>query len=142
MRVREIMTGSPTFCTPETILQAAAAMMCDADCGEIPVLESERTMKPVGVITDRDIACRAVAQGKDPRQSRVSEFMTAPAVTIAPDVEAEAAVEMLQRARIRRVIVVDDKGRCVGIVSQADIARKCGTFRTGELVREVSGGPV
>lgn len=139
MRVREIMTGSPTFCTPDTILQAAAKMMCDGDCGEIPVLENARTMKPVGVITDRDIACRAVAEGKNPREAVVSQFMTSPAMYVSPDLEVEDCVDVLQHNKIRRILVVDDKGRCVGIVSQADIARRLGPVRTGELVREMSG---
>ena len=138
MRVKDIMTGSPTFCTPDTVLQAAARMMCDSDCGEIPVLESARTMRPVGVITDRDIACRAVAEGKNPREVKVYEFMTVPAITVRGDIGIDECVEILEKNHIRRVIVVDEKGRCTGIVSQADIARKCGAERAGELVRELS----
>jgi CBS domain-containing protein len=138
MRVREIMTASPTFCTPETVIQAAAKMMCDADCGAIPVLENSRTMRPLGVLTDRDIAVRAVAQGLDPRIARVRDFMTAPAVTVTVDVDGDECASLLERNRIRRVLVVDDKRRCVGIVSVADIARKVGTFKAGELVRGLS----
>lgn len=141
MKVKEIMTSSPTFCTPETVVQAAAKMMCDADCGEIPVLENARSMKPVGVITDRDIACRAVAEGKDPRSVRVSECMTSPAVSVSPETEAEECLDTLERNRIRRILVADDKGRCVGIVSQADVARKLGKMKAGELVLEVSSAP-
>lgn len=138
MRVKDIMTGSPTFCVPDTVLQAAARMMCDSDCGEIPVLENSRTMRPVGVITDRDIACRAVAQGKNPREVKVYEFMSAPAIAVSAEISVDECVEILEKNHIRRVVVVDETGRCCGIVSQADIAIKCGAQRTGELVREVS----
>lgn len=138
MRVKDIMTGSPTFCVPDTVLQAAARMMCDSDCGEIPVLENARTMRPVGVITDRDIACRAVAQGKNPREVKVYEFMSAPAVTVTEEMGVDQCVEVLERNHIRRVVVVDAAGRCCGIVSQADVALKCGAQKAGDLVREVS----
>lgn len=139
MKVKEIMTQSPTFCTPETVLEDAARMMCDADCGEIPVLDSASGMKPVGVITDRDITCRAVAEGKSTTEGKVADFMTAPAITVTPDADVEECLELLEKNQIRRAPVVDERGRCCGIVSQADVARKVGPRKAGELVREISG---
>ncbi len=138
MQVKEIMTKSPTFCTPEAGLQAAAQMMCDNDCGELPVLENKQTMKPVGVITDRDITCRAVARGKNPLGLKVSDCMSAPVVTVTPDTDIDVCCELIEMHQIRRVPVVDDRGRLCGIVAQADIARKCGVDKAGEVVRRVS----
>ena len=138
MKVKEVMTKSPTFCTPATGLQAAAKMMCDNDCGELPVLENNRTMKPIGVITDRDITCRAVAWGKNPFALQVADCMSSPAVTVTPETDIDVCCELLELRQIRRVRVVDDEGRCCGIVAQADIARKCGAEKVGEIVREVS----
>lgn len=138
MKVQEIMTKSPTFCTPDTGLQAAAKMMCDSDCGELPVLDGKKTMKPIGVITDRDITCRAVAAGKNPLELKVSDCMTQPAVTVTAETDLDECCELLEQHQIRRVPVVDKSGRCCGIVAQADIALKCGPEKTGEVVREVS----
>lgn len=138
MKVKEVMTKSPAFCTPEDGLQAVAKTMCDHDCGELPVLDSRQTMKPVGVITDRDIACRAVARGKNPFELQVSDIMSSPAVTVTPETDVDICCELLEIRKIRRMPVVDERGRCCGIVSQADIALKCGAAKAGEVVREVS----
>lgn len=138
MKVKDVMTKSPSFCVPEDGLQAVAKRMCDNDCGELPVVESRQSMKPVGVITDRDITCRSVARGKNPFEMQVSDIMSAPVVTVTPETEVDVLCELLELRRIRRAPVVDEKGRCCGIVSQADIALKCGAEKVGEVVREVS----
>ncbi|MBI3299067.1 MAG: CBS domain-containing protein [Elusimicrobia bacterium] len=138
MKVKEIMTKSPSFCTPNTSLLAAARMMCEGDCGELPVLDSAQTMRPIGVITDRDITCRAVAQGKNPLTLRVEGCMSRPAVTVTAEVDVDDCCELLEQHQIRRVPVIDEKGRLCGIVSQADIARKVSAHKAGEVVREVS----
>jgi CBS-domain-containing membrane protein len=98
--------------------------MCDFDCGEIPVVDGRDTMRPVGVITDRDIACRAVAANKNVATTTVSECMTSPCVSIGPDASLDACCAVMERYQIRRVLVTDQEGRCCGIVSQADIANK------------------
>ena len=138
MKVQEIMTKSPTFCTRDTGLQAAARMMCDSDCGELPVVDGQKTMKPIGVITDRDITCRAVAQGKNPLELKVSDCMSSPAITVTPETDVDECCELLEQHQIRRVPVVDKNGRCCGIVAQADIARRLAPQKTAEVVREVS----
>jgi CBS domain-containing protein len=138
MLVKEIMTKSPAYCTPEAGLQSAAQMMCDSDCGELPVIDSKLTMMPVGVITDRDITCRSVARGKNPMELQVSDIMTSPAISVTPETDVDVCCELLEDRRIRRVLVVDDRGRLCGIVSQADIARKCGADKAGEVVSKVS----
>lgn len=136
MQVREIMTTNPACCTPESSLQDVAKLMADCDCGEIPVLDEQG--RPVGVVTDRDIACRAVAQGKDPAQTRAREVMSQPVVTVTPEENLEACCQRMEENQIRRLPVVDQSGRCCGMVSQADIARAAPEHEVAEVVRDVS----
>ena len=138
MKLNEIMTKNPATCEPRTPLSEVAKMMCDNDCGEIPVVSDRRSLKPVGVITDRDIACRAVGQGRNPLEMTAGDCMSGPVVTAELDDDVEEVARTLEQKRIRRVPVVDDEGRCVGIVSQADLALRAGTKLAGEVVREVS----
>jgi CBS domain-containing protein len=138
MKITEIMTSNPATCEPRTPLREVAKMMCDNDCGEIPVVESRRSLKPVGVVTDRDIACRVVGQGKNALELSAADCMTTPAVTVTADISLEDCVETLERNHIRRVPVVDETGRCIGIVSQADLALRADPAVAAEVLREVS----
>lgn len=138
MRVNEIMTKNPVCCTPDAALQAVAKTMCDRNVGELPVVDSQESLKPVGVITDRDIVCRALAAGRNVQEMKARDCMTRSVVSVTPDTTLEDCCEVLEARRIRRVVVVDEKGRCCGIVSLADIARKSSSSLTGEVVRELS----
>ena len=120
MKVKEIMTTNPTCCTADTTLKEVAKMMLDHDCGEIPVVDNKN--RPIGVITDRDIVCRVLAKGENPLQKRTGDCMSKPCVTVTPETSMEDCCGLLQEKQIRRVPVVDDRGSCCGIVSQADIA--------------------
>ena len=135
MHVRDIMTQNPTCCGPDTSVQVAAKLMVDNDCGEIPVLDDNGI--PVGVITDRDIACRCVAEGKG-HDTRVGDVMSTPVVTVTPTTSIADCCAAMEENQIRRVPVVDDAGKCCGMVSQADIALGSNTENTGELVRDMS----
>jgi CBS domain-containing protein len=134
---KDIMTSNPACCTPEHNVLQAAEMMVKNDCGEIPVVENEK-MKVIGVITDRDITCRVVATGKSPNQTRVRDAMSSPPVTVTPDTKLEECCRIMEQNQIRRVPVVDQTGRCCGIVSQADVAKTATTRQTAEVVRQVS----
>lgn len=136
MKVREIMTRSPACCDVETPLSEVARMMVIHDCGEIPVLDALGA--PVGVVTDRDITCRAVAEGRNPLDLLARDVMTTPCVTISQNDDVRDCLEVLESNMIRRVPVVDADGRCCGILSQADIARSDSEEHTAELVRQVS----
>ena len=138
MRVKDVMTPDPACCTPDTTLRRVAEMMVEHDCGEIPVVEDMASMKPVGVVTDRDITCRAVAKGLNPLALTASECMTTPCVTVTPDTPLDECCRVLEENRIRRVPVVDGGGACCGIVALADIARHARKRETAEVVREVS----
>jgi CBS domain-containing protein len=113
-------------------------MMCEHDCGAIPVVDSADRSKPIGIITDRDIACRAVAKGKDSTSTTVGDCMTASPATIELNSSIEDCCNAMEVARIRRMLVVDSRGRLCGIVSQADIALQMAEDQAAELVREIS----
>jgi CBS domain-containing protein len=138
VKVKDIMTVDPACCTPDTSLWEVARLMVEHDCGEIPVVRGNGAMKPVGVITDRDIVCRAVAQQRNPLEMTAGECMTEGCVTIAQDAGLDACCELLEEKQIRRMLVVDGTGALCGIVAQADIARSASGRKTAEVVREVS----
>jgi CBS domain-containing protein len=125
-------------CLPDTPLADVARLMVEHDCGSIPVVADTVGRKPVGIITDRDIVTRTLALGRDPMALRVRDCMTSPAVTIVEDAHLGDCVDLLERGQIRRAIVIDDVGRCIGIVAQADIAQHASKRETGDLVQEVS----
>lgn len=136
MKAQDIMTSDPTCCSPDTKVEDVAKLMAEQDCGEIPVVDSER--KVVGVITDRDIVCRVVAQSKDPKQTEVRDVMSRPVVTATPETSVEDCCAMMEQNQIRRVPVVDQRGGCCGMVAQADIALQGGEHETAAVVRDVS----
>ena len=138
MQVKDVMTPDPACCTPDTTLRRVAEMMVEHDCGEIPVVEDMASMKPVGVVTDRDITCRAVAKGLNPLTLTASDCMTTPCVSVTPDTSLDECCRVLEEKQIRRVPVVDGGGACCGIVALADIARHARKRETAEVVREVS----
>lgn len=138
MKVKDIMTIDPACCEPGSTLEAAARMMIDHDCGEIPVVDGASTRTPVGVITDRDITCRAVAKGLNPLELTVGDIMSTPLVCVTQDDTFEKCVQVLEENQIRRVPVTDGGGTIVGIVALADIARHAPKKESAEVLKEVS----
>lgn len=138
MNVSELMTKDPACCTPDAGLQEAARLMKEHDCGCIPIIEDQNSKKPVGVITDRDICCRTVAEGKNPLDLTVKEVMTSNVETVTKDTSVEDCCTLMEDKQIRRVVVVDENGGCCGIVAQADIALQASENKTAEVVQEVS----
>ncbi|NMO15272.1 CBS domain-containing protein [Pyxidicoccus fallax] len=136
MNVEKIMSGNPITCMPDTSLQQAARWMVEGDCGALPVVDIDN--KPLGVITDRDITCRIIAQGKDPYALHVEDAMTHSAATVFKDTPLEDCMELMEENQVRRMIVLDDDGTVCGMVSQADLARHLPPDEAAELVREVS----
>ncbi|MEO7538514.1 MAG: CBS domain-containing protein [Pyrinomonadaceae bacterium] len=138
MQVKDIMTADPACCTPQDSLESAVKLMIDFDCGEIPVVEDINTMLPIGVVTDRDITCRTVGKGLNPLEMTVNDCMSTPLISVAPSDSLDMCYETMEENQIRRVPVVDDSGKCVGIVSLADIARNASKADSGEVLQEVS----
>jgi CBS domain-containing protein len=137
-QVREVMTASPAFATPETSVRDVARMMEENDCGAIPVMEGGPTGRALGMVTDRDITIRAVAKGRNPLDMRVSELMSGPPITVRAEDDVEDAAELMGRNQVRRLIVVDSRGVVCGILAQADVAQHAGKRDTGKMVQEVS----
>jgi CBS domain-containing protein len=142
MQVRDVMTPEPACCTKDTSLTDVARMMVDNDCGAIPVVESNQNKRPVGIVTDRDIVCRTLADGKDPFQMAAGDCMSTPPVTVTPDTSVEECEEIMKQHQLRRILVQDDNGCCCGILAQADLAVHCPERDTGDVVREVSHASV
>jgi len=138
MNVKDMMTRDPVCCTGDTPLPDVARMMVDKDCGEIPVLENKYSKVPIGVVTDRDIVCRAVANGLNPLELTAVDCMSKPIVTVTPEMSLEEACRIMEEKLIRRIPVVDDTGACVGILAVADVALNTGKNVAGHIVREVS----
>ena len=135
---RDVMTPDPACCSPTTTLDEVAKLMAHNDCGEIPVVDPADRI--VGVVTDRDIVTRVVAEGKNPIAYTAETCMSGPVVTVRSDAPLEEVVATMEEHQIRRVPVVDERDSCIGIISQADVSREGATRDVGELVREVSRG--
>src|SRR3954468_8545602 len=138
MEVRDVMTESPECCTPDTGLQEVAQMMVDCDCGCIPIVDSNNSKMPVGMITDRDITCRVVAQGKNPLDLTAGDAMTSSVVSVTPETSLEKCLNLMEESQVRRIAVVDDSGAICGIVAQADVARNADQQKTAEVVEQAS----
>jgi CBS domain-containing protein len=134
MNVRELMTTAPVTVEPDATLGAVATLMKQEDCGSIPVVQGGRL---VGIVTDRDIVIRGVASGADPKTQRVSTVMSADPVTIGPDADLADAEKLMADRQIRRLPVVE-KGKLVGIIVTAQIARAGDQRKVGETLKEIS----
>lgn len=136
--VREVMTRDPACCTPDAKLTQVARMMVDQDCGAIPVVENKNSKKLVGVVTDRDIVCRTVAEAKNPLEMTAESCMSTQVVTTTPDASIEECCQQMEEHQLRRIPVVDQSGACCGLVAQADVATKTPVREAAEVVKEVS----
>lgn len=139
MRVSEVMTTAVVTVSPEAMLIDAARLMRDTDIGPLPVSERGRIL---GVLTDRDITVRAVANGRSPQSTRVSEVMTPEVVSCLETDDVRRAAEIMQSAQLRRLVVVSSDGRLAGIVSLGDLALHTGDEQlAGETLERVSEPP-
>lgn len=138
MRAKEIMTREPACCTPDTPAEEAAKLMRDHDCGVIPVVDSEDSKTLVGVVTDRDIALRGVGEGLGPN-APVSKLMTKGPQSCSPEDDVRDVEQVMIAKKVRRVPIIDAAGQLVGIIAQADLARKVGNEQeVGELLEHIS----
>jgi CBS domain-containing protein len=135
MNVKDIMTKNPATCLPTANLEEVAKLMADNDCGEIPVIRTKDNPELLGVITDRDICCRAVAKGKNPSLTKVCDCMTSPVFTISPDSDIARTCKTFEEKEVRRLPVVDKKSHLIGIISLADIAESAPELYAREILR-------
>ena len=141
MKAQDIMSKNPTCVTPDTSLVEAARLMKDENIGVVPVVESETSKRLVGVLTDRDIAVRAVAEGRDGATTSVGHIMTADVRTTTTSDSVNDVMELMGREQVRRVPVIDDRGALVGIISQADIVLEAKDNKRAEKTVEQISQP-
>ena len=135
MNVRDVMTARPRCAAPDMPLSQVAELMGTQDIGAIPILDGDQL---VGMITDRDIVVRAGAKEKDPREMPSRAISSSELVTVGPDQDLSDALHLMAQHQLRRLPVVDDGNRLVGVVSQADIALGAKGQSVGEMVAEIS----
>jgi CBS domain-containing protein len=133
--IREVMTSNPRTIEADKPVADAAKLMRDEDVGLAPIVEGDRL---VGALTDRDIAIRVVAEGKDPASTPVREVASTEVVTVDPEQDLDEALNLMAQHQVRRIPVVEQDGRLVGVVAQADVARQADERQTGELVEQIS----
>ena len=132
--IKEVMSSDVRTCEPDATVVDVAKVMAKEDVGPIPVVEGGRL---VGLVTDRDLVVRVLAEGKDPKTTKVGEIASRDLVTVSPDEDLDQALKLLAQHQVRRLPVVEGD-RVVGIVAQADVARLGKDAKTGAVVEEIS----
>jgi CBS domain-containing protein len=141
MKCSEIMTKNPSCCLLTDNVYQAAQLMKTEDVGPIPIVSDRETKKLEGIVTDRDLALKVVAELLDPKSTRVKEVMTTGVLTCYSDDNVEKALELMQQHQVRRIPIVDEEDRLIGIISQADVATRIEEPETtAEVVEEISKG--
>ena len=133
--IRDLMTANPRTVTSDQMVVDAAKIMREIDTGIVPIVEGD---KLVGVVTDRDITIEVVAQGKDPQSTKVTDVASRDLVTIDPQQNLDEAMRLMAEHQVRRLPVVEEDGKLIGIVAQADVAKHGDDARTGEVVEKIS----
>jgi CBS domain-containing protein len=133
--IRDVMTSNPSTIEPSTPLHEAARLMRDQDVGSLPIVEGDRLF---GMLTDRDIAIRAVAEGKDATSTTAQEIASRQVVTVDPEQSLDEALRLMASHQVRRLPVCEEDGRLVGIVAQADAAMQGDERQVGRTVEEIS----
>ena len=138
-KISEVMTDRPRAITPQTSIREAARLMDEESVGSLPIVSEGARL--VGIVTDRDIAIRAVGRGRDPEQTPVAEIASEEVYALTPDDDLDDALQTMARAQVRRVPIVVRENELVGMVSQADIARVAKDKTAGEVVEAISQPP-
>ena len=135
----DIMTKDLVTCTPENTIVEVARLMKTEDIGPILIVDNEQSKTLVGIVTDRDIVVKAIADGQDVKTTRVGDVMSKKLVTCRADDDVDVAMKAMAQFQLRRIPVVEDNMRLVGIISQADLATRVDApEKTGEMVKEIS----
>jgi len=129
------MSSNPCSIDTDKSVAYAAKMMKKEDVGFAPIVEGD---KLVGTVTDRDIAVKVVAEGRNPESTTVREIMSGNLVTIDPQQDLEEALRLMARNQVRRLPVVEEDGKLVGVVAQKDVADEATAEQTGKVVEKIS----
>ena len=138
MIVRDVMTRDPVCCLTTDSAQKVAGILHKQNVGSIPVVRDEASRKLIGIITDRDLCCAVVAKGLDPKSTPIEKFVSRNPATSRESAELDQCERIMQERQVRRIPIVDDDGRVIGIVSQADLALKDKPERVAKMVAEIS----
>ena len=139
MNCSDVMTENPVCCLPTDAVSQAAREMRREDIGAIPVINDERSRKLIGIVTDRDMAIKVVAESRDPNYTKVHDVMTTVIVACRANDDLSSATDAMEEYQLRRIPVIDDDDRIVGIISQADVATRINApIKIGEVVQEIS----
>lgn len=138
-KARDVMTKDLIYASPQDTVSHVAQLMKREDIGPVLIVDNEESKRLVGIVTDRDLALKVVAEGRDPQTTYVEEVMTRKLITCRPDDDVESAMKAMAQYQLRRIPVVEDNNRLVGIISQADVATRVDEpEKTAEVVREIS----
>lgn len=139
---REVMSENPMCCLPGDPVDVVARLMVTEDVGSLPVVSDLQTTKLIGIVTDRDLTVKVVAEGRDPKGTIVEEVMTSGPVTCRAQDDVQRALRLMAEHQVRRIPVIDDDGCLIGIIAQADVAtRVAEPERTAQVVGEISRSP-
>jgi CBS domain-containing protein len=135
----EVMTMNPACCLPSDTVAKVAQMMRSKDIGSVPVVDSEQTRSLVGIVTDRDLALKVVAEGRDAKTTTAAEVMIRKVVTCHAEDDLQKALDAMSEHQLRRIPVVDNDLRIIGIIAQADVATRVDQpEKTAALVKGIS----
>jgi CBS domain-containing protein len=139
MKCSEVMTDNPVCCLPNDSVGQAARVMRREHIGPVPVVSDERTKEIIGIVTDRDLAIKVVAESRDPNRTTVGDVMTHTIVVCREDDDLTSAIAAMEEYQIRRIPVIDHGGHLVGIISRADVAPRVHQPKTpAAMIEEVS----
>ncbi len=138
-KCNEVMTKNPICCLPNDTVVKAAELMKSGNIGSIPVIENEQTQKLVGIVTDRDLVLKVVAEGHDAKSTKVEAVMTHKIITCGAEDDLQKALDAMSEHQLRRIPVVDNDNKILGIIAQADIATRFDhPKRMAAVVKEIS----
>ena len=138
-KCNEVMTKNPVCCLPTDLVSKAAELMKSKDIGPVPIIENEQTRKLVGIVTDRYLALKIVAEGRDPKSTKAEAVMTRDVVTCRAEDDLQKALDAMSGHKLRRIPVVDNNNGIVGIIAQADVATRVDQpEKTAAMVRGIS----
>ena len=135
----DVMTRNPVSALPDDTVATVAQLMKDKDIGPVPIVEDKLSKRLLGIVTDRDLAIKVVAEGRDPITLKVKDVMSKEVVACRDTDNIESALDAMAEHQLRRIVVVDSANKLVGIIAQADVATRMDEpEKTGEVVKEIS----
>ena len=138
-KCKAVMTKDPVYCLPNNLVSEAAELMRKEHIGSVPVVENEQSKKLIGIVTDRDLALKIVAEGLDAKSTKVEVVMTHKVITRRSNDDLQKALDSMAKYQLRRIPIVDKDNKILGIIAQADVATRVGhPKKTAAMMKEVS----